>query len=116
MEKAKVPTLEIDPSFYPHFETNKTYDPFDFSMTKVKINRKAYFNTPKKDHFAALGIDPLQLWKNPEILSEYVTSNGRIIQGVLLGHSGKTQKRLGKSIRRARAAGLMPYFHKSVFK
>lgn len=105
---------EIDPILVRKFEPLTTYDPFDFSMTKYKMERAQYFNSPKYDLFNASRQDPLEFWKNPDALSEYVTTNGRIIQGVQLGHSGKTQRRLAKAIRRARAAGLMPYFHKSV--
>lgn len=105
---------DIDPAFIRKFESDATYDPFDFSMIKFKIDRAAHFDGPKTDLFKATGQDPLDFWKHPDALSDYVTTNGRIIKGVLLGHSGKTQRRLAKAIRRSRAAGLMPYFHKSV--
>lgn len=101
----------IDPSFYPRFDLGMTYDPFDFSMTKIKMDRQARFsqvNIPLDKSFVNLD----DIWKNPQLLSDYVNSNGKILKGVVTGNSPKTQKKIAKAIRRARAAGLMPYFHK----
>lgn len=105
------PVVEIDPSFYPRLEPGLTYDPFDFSIKKIKLDRQARLGSKTNK----LEGDPLKLWKNTDILAEFVNSNGMIIQGSVSGLPPKTQKKLSKAIRRARAAGLMPYFHKPVF-
>lgn len=54
---------EIDPILIRKFEHGSTYDPFDFSMTKYKMERAQYFNAPKYDLFNMSGQDPLEFWK-----------------------------------------------------
>lgn len=104
-------TVEIDPSFYPRFEIGMTYDPFDFSMTKIKMDRQARFSQ-MNNRLDTTSVDLDDIWKNPQLLSDFVNNNGKILKGVVTGNSPKTQKKIAKAIRRARAAGLMPYFHK----
>lgn len=94
------------------FNVGSTYDPFDFSLTKIKLDRNA--EAPAVDQFKAHKMDPVKLWKNPVQLSEFITDNGQIIPGYKNGHRKKTQKRLAKAIRRARAAGLISSVHKDI--
>lgn len=101
----------IDPIFKKSFVPGSVYDPFDFSLTKLRIEQKENSNRVLDGiHIKHPGVDPLTLWKYPSILGNFVNSNGKIRLGVLYGHSGKTHKRLSKAIRRARAAGLLSYF------
>lgn len=110
---SSAPVFEIDPLLYPRFESTQTYDPFDFSLTSVKMKLQANYNGPVSERSFGDIKDPLDLWKRPDILNEFVTHNGKIVQGAVVGNKGKTHKRISKAIRRSRAAGLMPYFHKS---
>lgn len=104
----------IDRSFVPTFLANSTYDPFDFSMAKMRLDKNRARRMIKRDQFADRKVNPLSLWKDDQALSEFVTSNGRILPGHITGLRGKTQKRLAKAIRRCRAAGLLSTVHQSV--
>lgn len=104
----------IDKSFVPNFQTNATYDPFDFSMAKLRLDRSKARRLVKRDQFAERKVNPLSLWKDDQALSDFITSNGRILPGHITGLKGKTQKRLAKAIRRCRAAGLLSTVHQSV--
>ena len=77
--------------------------------------KKLQGQTPP-DRFAALGVDPRDLWKSPTALSEFITTNGKIMPGWVLGNKGSTQRKLAKAIRRCRAAGLLSTVHRSVFE
>ncbi|KAA8904516.1 hypothetical protein TRICI_005461 [Trichomonascus ciferrii] len=104
----------IDHSFVRQFQVGSTYDPFDFSMAKLRLERLERRNATPTDRFKELKMDPLKLWKHPQELSDYISDSGRILPGYLHGHKKKTQKRLAKAIRRARAAGLLSPVHKHV--
>lgn len=104
----------IDPSFARRFEVGSTYDPFDFSLAKLRLERAERNNAPPKDKFKQIKLDPLKLWKYPRDLSDYISDSGRIMPGYVNGHKKKTQKRLAKAIRRARSAGLLSPMHKHV--
>ncbi|KAF5100901.1 hypothetical protein DV451_002376 [Geotrichum candidum] len=117
---------EIDNSFVPKFTQGETYDPFDFSLTKLRIDQRNQYNNSNSTSrriykgvggrgFGGAsrfnGRDPLDFWRYPEVLTDFITTNGKIIPGHSLGNNGKTQRRVAKAIRRARAAGLLSYFH-----
>lgn len=104
----------IDHSFVRQFQVGSTYDPFDFSMARLRLERLERRNATPTDRFKELKMDPLRLWKHPQELSDYISDSGRILPGYLHGHKKKTQKRLAKAIRRARAAGLLSPVHKHV--
>lgn len=108
---------EIDPSLLPRLGTDgsKVYEPFDFSLAAKHVTRRKLQRRPKNDRFDLTGVNPLELWKSPDVLSHFVTSNGKIIPGYVLGTQGKNHKKLAKAIRRARAAGLLSPLHRSVF-
>lgn len=79
-------------------------------------------NVDIQDPFKRIGIDPyweykvqsfhrtplLTIIKNWSLLSNFVSSMGRILPASRTGCSAKNQRRLGKAIRRARALGFMP--------
>lgn len=107
----------IASNFMPRFPaTQSTYEPFDFSLEKKHAIKKEMQKTEKVDRFDSLGVNPLELWKSPMALQEFVTTNGKIIPGYALGLKGKNQKKLAKAIRRCRAAGLLSHVHRSVFE
>ncbi|CAN6666852.1 hypothetical protein TRVA0_038S01112 [Trichomonascus vanleenenianus] len=103
---------EIDQSFIPRFEVGSTYDPFDFSLTKMRLNQTKRIQSASK--FKDFKKDPLTYWKNPAFLSDFLTSNGKILPSYVTGYRKKTQKKLAKAIKRARSAGLLSPVHKSV--
>ncbi|GAA5995114.1 mitochondrial 37S ribosomal protein bS18m RSM18 [Rhodotorula paludigena] len=70
---------------------------------------------PTHDPFVRYGLDPLRdAGTNPYLLSEFVTSMGKIKSRGKTGLQRKSQRRVGKAIRRARSMGLMPTFGVSV--
>ncbi|KAG2013792.1 hypothetical protein CC2G_010662 [Coprinopsis cinerea AmutBmut pab1-1] len=62
----------------------------------------------KRDIFAQLDIDPLSLATSPAILSHFVTNMGQIKPRTQTGLTVKSQRKLGKAIRRARMMGVIP--------
>jgi ribosomal protein S18 len=117
MEEIKRQELErnsIDNSLVKKFQHGSTYDPFDFSLAKLRLDKSEHQKAAKTDLFAEVKLNPVSLWKDAETLSSFVSVNGRILPGYLIGTKGKTQRRLAKAIRRCRAAGLLSPVHKSV--
>ncbi|KAF9247346.1 hypothetical protein BU15DRAFT_39462 [Melanogaster broomeanus] len=56
------------------------------------------------------GIDPLWETSNPSLLSSFVTVMGKIKPRSANRITTKTQRRMGKAIRRARMMGVIPFF------
>jgi len=48
-------------------------------------------------------------YKNPELLSKYITEIGKVLPGRVTGTCGYHQKMLTKAIKRARIMGLLPF-------
>ncbi|KAH7914394.1 ribosomal protein S18 [Hygrophoropsis aurantiaca] len=61
-----------------------------------------------QDVFYQLGIDPLHEAMNATLLSAYVTEMGKIKPRTETGLTTKSQRRLGKAIRRAKMMGIIP--------
>lgn len=92
----------VEPRFLKQFNTESIYDPFDFSLARINLDRK--FSKNKKP---LNKINPLDLYLYPEILSKYVSSTGRILHRDVTGLSPKDQRLISKAIRRCQAIGLM---------
>ncbi|POY71335.1 hypothetical protein BMF94_5647 [Rhodotorula taiwanensis] len=85
----------------------------DFSQAFPLGPPTAYAHT--HDPFIRYGLDPLEdAQLNPSLLSEFVTSMGKIKPRGKTGLQRKTQRKVGKAIRRARSMGIMPTFGISV--
>ncbi|EDO15784.1 hypothetical protein Kpol_478p20 [Vanderwaltozyma polyspora DSM 70294] len=100
---------QIDAKFSRRFKLSSTYDPFDFSLAKLHLDTK--FKTKsnsKNDIFEVCGINPLDLYSNPEYLSHFLSSTGRILHRDVTGLSVKNQRRMSKAVRRCQAIGLLP--------
>ncbi|KAL8805071.1 MAG: hypothetical protein Q9182_002161 [Xanthomendoza sp. 2 TL-2023] len=69
-------------------------------------------NKKKRDVFNILGIHPVDEYKNFSMMTEFVTSMGRIRHRRDTGLSGVNQRRVAKAVRRAVGMGLMPSVHK----
>ncbi|KAJ2931638.1 hypothetical protein H1R20_g5486, partial [Candolleomyces eurysporus] len=65
-----------------------------------------------KDIFHQLSVNPLDLATNPLILSNFVTEMGQIKPRTQTQLTVKSQRRLGKAIRRARMMGVLPLLSK----
>ncbi|TKA55333.1 hypothetical protein B0A53_02257 [Rhodotorula sp. CCFEE 5036] len=85
----------------------------DFSQAFPLGPPTAYAHT--HDPFIRYGIDPVEdAQLNPSLLSEFVTTMGKIKPRGKTGLQRKTQRKVGKAIRRARSMGIMPTFGISV--
>lgn len=68
----------------------------------------------KTDPFHLLGLNPAKpsladdSYKNGAILSQFATEMGRIQPRNVTGLTRKSQRQVGKAIRRARAIGILP--------
>lgn len=93
------------------FTPGTLYDPFDFSMAKIRLERKQYRESQSMRAFDEKKLNPLDFYLEPGFLSQYVSSTGRIVPREVTKLSVKNQKRLAKAIKRAVAAGLMSSVH-----
>lgn len=119
-ETSKPPVL-ISRSFQKNFDFGATYDPFDFTADKVAIeNKRRSKKTPgllnydkgAHDPFVKAGINPLDLYMMPEVLSRFVSLSGQILPREKTRCNPQNQKKLSIAIKRARMLGIMPIEHK----
>lgn len=92
----------VEPRFMKQFNTESIYDPFDFSLARINLDKKSQ-QSKKPLH----KINPLDLYLCPEILSKYVSSTGKILHSDVTGLAPKDQRLISKAIRRCQAVGLM---------
>ncbi|AQZ14691.1 RSM18 (YER050C) [Zygosaccharomyces parabailii] len=106
---------KIDPRLTRKFQRGSVYDPFDFSLARIHLDKKyGSSRRPMNDLFNKFGVNPLDLYTSPETLSQFVTSTGRILHRDVTGLSAKNQRRLSKAVRRCQSIGLMSKVHKDV--
>ncbi|KAL4768378.1 ribosomal protein S18 [Aspergillus nidulans var. acristatus] len=86
------------------------YAPHDLSPAEMKKWNKR--SPPTSDVFDAVNLNPLDVYKNFSIMSEYMTDMGRIKHRKVTGLRGVNQRKLAKAIRRAIGVGLMPSVHR----
>lgn len=93
--------------------------PYDYTLENRQFKQLRYkrallgpskAESRRQDAFYQLGIDPLYEAQNSSLLSHFVTEMGRIQTRAETGLTWKTQRRLGKAIRRAKKMGIMPVF------
>ncbi|KAM9906153.1 hypothetical protein OXX79_001731 [Metschnikowia pulcherrima] len=110
------PPISVDKQFMKQFRAGTMYDPFDFSMSRVDMERKwekdskdAYskYRNGADDVFNKAGIDPLDLYTMPEILSKFISSTGQVLPREVTGCTSTNQRKLGIAIKRAVALGLL---------
>ncbi|QRV87908.1 ribosomal protein S18 [Ceratobasidium sp. AG-Ba] len=63
------------------------------------------------DAFRKLDIDPLDEYKNAVLLRSFVSEMGKIHSRAKTGLTWRSQRRVGKAIRRARAMGIIPLWN-----
>lgn len=105
------PPLNILSRFTKKFREGDTYDAFDFSSTRVGMDRRNRKFT-RNDPFEATGVNPRNLYTMPEILSKFLTSTGQILPRSVTGCSDANQKKLSMAIKTARASGLLSTTHR----
>ncbi|KAI0179315.1 ribosomal protein S18 [Hypoxylon sp. FL1284] len=85
------------------------YAPHDLSpieMAKWRRNQAR-----KLDLVDMLGLHPLDMYRNFSVISEYMTSHGRIKKSVETGLRPPNQRKMAKAVRRAIGLGLHPSVH-----
>ncbi|EMR61792.1 putative 37s ribosomal protein s18 protein [Eutypa lata UCREL1] len=85
------------------------YAPHDLSpseMGKWRRNRAR-----QQDLVDILGLKPLDMYRNFSVISEYMTTHGRIKRAVDTGLRPVNQRKMAKAIRRAIGLGLHPSVH-----
>lgn len=92
----------VEPRFIKQFNEQSIYDPFDFSMARINLDKK--FPNPGKP---LNKMNAKDLYLYPEILARYVSSTGRILHSDVTGLSPRDQRLISKAIRRCQAIGLM---------
>ncbi|KAI0687203.1 ribosomal protein S18 [Cytidiella melzeri] len=68
----------------------------------------------KNDVFRQLDIDPVHEATNSKLMSYFVTEMGKIKPRAMTGLTWKSQRKLGKAIRRARMMGIIPQLSRKV--
>ncbi|KAI0268369.1 hypothetical protein BC834DRAFT_689334 [Gloeopeniophorella convolvens] len=68
----------------------------------------------RNDWFHQLGIDPLAEATNPQLLSYFVSSMGKMKNRSETKLTWRTQRRLSKAVRRAKMMGIMPILNKHI--
>ncbi|KAK9473613.1 mitochondrial 37S ribosomal protein bS18m [Dipodascopsis tothii] len=112
MDYARMKSSEQDtiaPRFFRNFKQGVVYSPVDLSYKKLRPK----LDNGNDDRVAAVGIDPLTKVKDPHFLSDFITPMGNIKSAQENNVSKKTQRRLVKAIKRARAAGLLSTVHQT---
>ncbi|OMJ07453.1 30S ribosomal protein S18, chloroplastic [Smittium culicis] len=95
-----------------NFSKVGTYHPWELNENKADLFPKDKKGNHVKDPFKLLEINPINEYKNTTLMVNYLTEMGRIIPRRKTGLSAKSQKRLSKAIKRARAFGLLPFTNK----
>lgn len=86
------------------------YAPKDLGSASQK--KYANVQRPRGDIFDILNINPLDNYKNFSLISEFMTSAGRIRPATETGLRAVNQRRMAKAIRRAVGMGLHPSVHR----
>ncbi|KAJ8590878.1 hypothetical protein M405DRAFT_861015 [Rhizopogon salebrosus TDB-379] len=96
--------LFIRPHYFSHDHRFKGPPPFP----KRSLIGPGSKQAKKQDVFYRLGIDPLQEASNDVLMSSFVTEMGKIKHRAETGLTTKSQRKLGKAIRRAKMMGVIP--------
>ena len=110
------------------WQVGDVYAPHDLSPAETR--KWARKNAPSSDPFDKLNINPLSLYKvggikwgrgpdsvgltlvqNFTVMSDFMTTAGRILHSKRTGLRPVNQRKMAKAIRRAIALGLMPSTH-----
>ncbi|RAL07576.1 mitochondrial 37S ribosomal protein bS18m [Aspergillus homomorphus CBS 101889] len=84
--------------------------PHDLSPAEMSKWRNSV--GPSTDIFDALKLNPLHMYKNFTIMSEFMSNMGRIKHSRETGLRPVNQRKMAKAIRRAIGLGLMPSVHR----
>ncbi|KAI3612200.1 mitochondrial ribosomal protein s18 [Moniliophthora roreri] len=123
--KSQLKKTPVNPSFlrnpeseFRSFTPNTFITPQRLTYESVKKGKRVNPTPPKvgpskrearkTDPFYQLNIDPLDMAMNPAVLNDYVSDMGKIYPRAYTKLTWKSQRRLGKAIRRAKMMGIIP--------
>ncbi|CAE6424405.1 unnamed protein product [Rhizoctonia solani] len=98
----------------PHEFTRENRIPKPHTRRKDPTMGPSRAHAQSIDAFRKLSIDPLDEFKNPLLLKSFVTEMGKIHSRAKTGLTWRSQRRVGKAIRRARAMGFIPLWNSPV--
>ncbi|KAF3939376.1 hypothetical protein ABW19_dt0208025 [Dactylella cylindrospora] len=104
--------------FMPPIAENTYLSPKDLRFEEMDKFFKLRRSRVKEDFFERTQENPLNHYKNFNLLKDFMTSAGRIKHRSLTGLSNVNQRKLSKAIRRAIGIGLMPsvYRHPEILQ
>ncbi|RYO96201.1 hypothetical protein DL763_003328 [Monosporascus cannonballus] len=85
------------------------YAPHDLSPSEMGKWRRS--TARKRDLVDLLGLNPLDMYRNFSVISEFMTPHGRIKRSADTGLRPVNQRKMAKAIRRAIGLGLHPSVH-----
>lgn len=77
-----------------------------------KKSRQSFFKKKKSCPFKNAGFQDVD-YKNTEVLSQFITEQGKILPMRVTGVSAEFQRMLKKAIKRARHVALLPFINRS---
>ncbi|KAI1380657.1 ribosomal protein S18 [Hypoxylon crocopeplum] len=92
------------------FNVGDVYAPHDLSPSEMAKWRRN--QARKKDLVDMLGLHPLDMYRNFSVVSEFMTTHGRIKRSVDTGLRPPNQRKMAKAIRRAIGLGIHPSVHR----
>ncbi|OAQ61744.1 ribosomal protein S18 [Pochonia chlamydosporia 170] len=91
------------------WESGDVYSPHDLSPVEMQKWRK---RSPRSsDIVDALGIRPLDMYKNFSLIQEFTTSSGQIVHSAGTRLRPVNQRKVAKMIRRVQGMGIYPTIH-----
>ncbi|KHN96602.1 Ribosomal protein S18 [Metarhizium album ARSEF 1941] len=91
------------------WEAGDVYSPHDLSPVEMQKWRKRSLRS--NDVVDALGIRPLDMYKNFSLVQEFTTSSGQIIHSAGTSLRPVNQRKIAKMIRRVQGMGIYPTIH-----
>ncbi|PHH76043.1 hypothetical protein CDD82_4161 [Ophiocordyceps australis] len=91
------------------FKPGDLYSPHDLSPAEMSKYRRRPHRS--RDVVDALGINPLDHYKNFTLLSQFTSSSGQVLKPELTGLRSVNQRKVAKMIRRAQGMGIYPKIH-----
>ncbi|QPH05539.1 hypothetical protein C2857_003395 [Epichloe festucae Fl1] len=91
------------------WDAGDVYSPHDLSPIEMRKWRKRSLR--KNDVVDALGIRPLDMYKNFSLVQEFTTSSGQIIHSAGTSLRPVNQRKIAKMIRRVQGMGIYPTIH-----
>ncbi|KAK9455559.1 ribosomal protein S18 [Dipodascopsis uninucleata] len=115
-EKYRFKRNQILPKYIKKFRIGSIYNPTDFALRNTAKPTEKYLRKTPYDQLDEAEIDPLQMYKDVTFLSDFISPVGRIYSRNVTQLTAKNHRRISRSIKRARMAGLLSTTHRSTDK